>query len=197
MKENAGDSSKTMLPATDSIFKIEVPFDDFKVIFPNLAVYDEPKQFVDTVEINVDIGYSFENCLMQIESFNKTNNYEVYLTLEQDLTLTKGENDFEDLLKWKKLINYGRLNDSSGFFHLSKYNLDSLKNQLSKDFKSIKKNVLASKGAYITKGLDTVTTLNNLPVELWISKLIIKIIQTDAKGSKKTKYIINKATYGC
>ena len=69
--------------------------------------------------------------------------------------------------------------------------------ELAKDFQKIKAAVMKLKGEYITESLDSVTNVKNLPVELWVRRVIIKIIRIKSKGTSEAYYIIAVSPWGC
>lgn len=182
---------------TDKKPSVDLDFEDFRVSFTNFSIYDAPIKSGDTLITNEEAGFSFENSLMKIEPSDNSSKYEVYLMYENSLTLLIGYQNYLDLEKWKKKSGFCLLNDSSSYYHLAPYDKDSIRREIQKDVLLIKTIALKQKGEYITKDLDTVSTISNLPVELWISKTIIKIIQTDRQGRRKIKYILNNSSYGC
>lgn len=191
------DSLITELPDADKKPTVLLNFENFNVVFTDFSIYDEPFKSGDTLITNEEIGFGLQSSLMKIEPLNNDIKYEVYIMFEHNVILHIGEKKDMDLEKWKNKSQFNLISDSSGYYHIPFYEKDSLKLKIQKDIQTIKEIALKQKGEYITKDLDTVSTISNLPLEIWVGKTIIKIIQIDKQGKRITKYILNNTSYGC
>lgn len=191
------DSLITELPSADKKPSVLLNFEDFNVVFTDFSIYDEPFKSGDTLITNEEIGFGLQSSLMKIEPLNNDLKYEVYIMFEHNVILHIDEKKDMALEKWKNKSEFSLINDSSGYYHIPFYDQDPLKLMIQKDILAIKEIALKQKGEYITKDLDTVSTISNLPLEIWVGKTIIKIIQTNKQGKRITKYILNNTSYGC
>jgi hypothetical protein len=191
------DSIITEIPDVDKKQTVLLNFEDFNVVFTDFSIYDEPFKSGDTLIINEEIGFGLQSSLMKIEPLNKDLKYEVYIMFEHNVILHIDEKKDMDLEKWKNKSEFSLINDSSDYYHIPFYDQDPLKLMIQKDILTIKEIALKQKGEYITKDLDTVSTISNLPLEIWVGKTIIKIIQIDKQGKRITKYILNNSSYDC
>jgi hypothetical protein len=186
------------------IYQKEVPVTevDLESFIVNLIGYSGiiTKSNADSISLEASpYVMNFENKLLQIVPGDSADTFEVFSALGQTLTVSLGEEEgFKHLSRWGKIGKYNSITDSATYFFRTPLHYRHEKEkELRKEFNEIKAEVLKLKGESIAKSLDTVTVLNHLPVELWISREIIKIVRAGENGIKETKYIIVRNHYGC
>jgi hypothetical protein len=183
----------------DELNKLSIEFDEFRLIINNYSTFDD-SIFIekDTLILDEELGFSFENRLIEIQPKNKLDKFELSIALENNLTVYVGEKQFEDLENWKKIGQYEKLKDSSKFyFRLPYYNREQKEQKLNKDFDKIKNEVLKIEGDYITEEIKNVESINKLPIEFWISRALLQIIRTDENGEMEKIILINNSSWGC
>ena len=107
----------------------------------------------------------------------------------KSLTASLGEKQSEDLLDWKQFETYIELKGSNNYFRVIQFHEREKFEQLNRDFKKIKTKILELRGEYVTKELDSVTSIAYLPVALWVSRVILKITRIKPNGTRVTYYI--------
>lgn len=176
---------------------VAIDMGDYLVTIFNFALYDSVQYSGDSIFLTEDLGFPLENARMKIYSAEKGQSFVVNFAVKQTLTLNQAERVGKDLPAWTKQHEYAKANDSASYYLFTHYKRDSLARNLASDFKAIKKVVLKNRGDYITPEIDTVTSVEQLPVELWISESLIKIVQLNRDGKTRTKFIVCKSLYGC
>ena len=152
----------------------------------------------DTIILDEEMGFNLNEKLIEIKPKNKSDQFSISVAIENNLTVYVGEKQFKDLKRWKKIGNYTELNDSLNYFFTTKpYDREMKEQNLETSFEDIKKEMFKLKGEYITKELETAKSLKNLPIELWISRVYIRITRTTDKGVKDEILIINNSSWGC
>ena len=183
----------------DELSKFSVDFDNFKLIINGYSIFNN-YVFIDndTLILDEELGYNLENRLIEIQPKNKSDKFELFMALENNLTVYVGEKQFQELKNWKKIEQYERLKDSSDyFFKTSNYNRKTKEKKLESDFEKIKSEVLKLKGEYITEEISRANSINKLPIEFWISRVFLKIIRTNENGEKEQIVLINNSSWGC
>lgn len=178
---------------------LDVELEEYSVIINDYSAWDIIfSKNKDTIVLKEELGFNFENKLIEIKPKNKSDKFEVFIALENNLTVYVGEKDYQDLNQWKKVEDYHKLKDSTlYFFRTVNYERKKREQKLEPDFNKIKTKVLGLKGEYITERLIEADSLNKLPIELWISRAFLKIIRTSVDGEKEEIILINNSTWGC
>ncbi|WP_457618316.1 hypothetical protein [Lutibacter sp.] len=183
----------------DELNKLSIDFDNYKLIINGYSTFND--NFIidkDTLIFDEELGFNFENRLIEIQPKNKLDKFELFIALENNLTVYVGEKQFQELKNWKKIEQYEKLIDSSNFFFkTSNYNRKIKEQKLESDFDKIKREVLKLKGEYITDEINKADSINKLPIEFWISRVFLKIIRTNSNGEKEQLVIINNSSWGC
>ncbi|SHI95332.1 hypothetical protein [Algibacter luteus] len=183
----------------DELNKLSIDFDNYKLIINGYSTFND--NFIidkDTLIFDEELGFNFENRLIEIQPKNKFDKFELFIALENNLTVYVGEKQFQELKNWKKIEQYEKLKDSSNFFFkTSNYNRKIKEQKLESDFEKIKREVLKLKGEYITEEINKADSINKLPIEFWISRVFLKIIRTKENGEKEQLVIINNSSWGC
>ena len=175
-----------------------VEFEHFVVRLIDYAYYRKAERIEDTVRLETQVGENLDSKLIQIIPKDNSDKFKVYVALERNLTASIGEKQSEDLADWKTIEDYKELKDSSDkYFRTIQFHQKEKEMELAKDFQKIKAAVMKLKGEYITESLDSVTNVKNLPVELWVRRVIIKIIRINIKGTSDAYYIIAVSPWGC
>ncbi|KXX69216.1 hypothetical protein AVL50_20275 [Flammeovirga sp. SJP92] len=178
---------------------VQIDFKDFEVILSEYLCYnlEHLKNYKsDTVYIDEEVGFDLDNQLLRIASKAKEDRFEVYVSFEQDLRVIVSENQLEDLEKWHTQEPFVKILDSAQYYYrLPSYKINE--KELSKDFKKIKEEILKLDGEYIDSTLNTASKLEELPILLWISKVLIKIVYTDINGIQRTILLENQSSWGC
>ncbi len=173
-------------------------FSEFYVRLIDYAYLAEPAASGDTIQVRTEVGQDLDSKLLQIIPNNDSDRFKVFVAIEQSLTVSLGERQTKDLKDWKHLYSYVELSDSAdNHFRTIPFQREEKEARLSFDFLKIKDKVLQHEGEYITTNLDSVTRVQGLPIELWISRVIIRIEQTRMNGTKINHYIDAISPYGC
>ena len=183
----------------DELNKLSIDFDKFKLIINGYSTFND-NVFIDkdTIILDEELGFNFENKLIEIQPKNELDKFELFIALENNLTVYVGEKQFQELKNWKKIEQYEKLKDSSDFFFkTSNYNRKTKEKKLESDFEKIKSEVLKLKGEYITEEINRANSINKLPIEFWISRVFLKIIRTNENGEKEQIVLINNSSWGC
>ncbi len=183
--------------ASPKNFAIEL--ENYSIIINDyLALNTVISEHNDTITLDEEMGFNLNEKRIEIKPKNISDKFTISVALENNLTVYVGEKQFEDLKEWKRIGSYTELNDSLNYFFTTKpYDREAKEKNLETSFDDIKKETLKLKGEYITKELETVKSLKNLPIEFWISRVYIKIIRTTEEGVKDEILIINNSSWGC
>lgn len=181
----------------NKVINEEIEFDNFKVKLIDYSYSGEPKRSGDTVHLETELGKNLENKLIQIIPIDKSDKFKVYVALERSLTASLGEKQSEDLLDWKQFETYIELKGSNNYFRIIQFHEREKFEELNRDFKKIKTKIFELRGEYVTKELDSVTSIAYLPVALWVSRVILKITRIKPNGTRVTYYIDTVSPWGC
>jgi len=183
----------------DELNKLSIDFDNYKLIINGYSTFSD-NFFIDkdTIILDEELGFNFENRLIEIQPKNELDKFELFIALENNLTVYVGEKQFQELKNWKKIEQYEKLKDSSVFFFkTSNYKRKIKEQKLESDFDKIKSEVLKLKGEYITEEINHADSIKKLPIEFWISRVFLKIIRTNENGEKEQVVLINNSSWGC
>jgi len=181
--------------------KLMIDLEEYSIIINEYTTINSKYSInKDTVVIAEKLGYTFENKLVQIKPKVNTDKYDVFMALEGKVTVFTGENEMieQDLRGWVKIEDYQRLKlNTSLSFNTIAYNVDIKKKKLKEYVNELKKELLKIEGVYSKDEIIKAKTLDELPVEYWISRSFLKIIRTPIKGEKEEIIIINHSSLGC
>lgn len=176
---------------------IEINVDDFLITIFNYRCISEPKLISDTIYLDTDTGQDLDYKLLRIIPKEVTDTFEISESFEQNLTLSLSERNWVTLPEWTFFDEYEALTDSSQYYRTEPFHRVEKAQELQTDLEKIKQKVLSFSGEYITPDLETVPKIQNLPVELWIDEVIIKIVRLKNDGTVQTWFIDAKSYYGC
>ena len=153
---------------------------------------------IDTIHLEEGIEFNLDHQLMTLIPKSSEDKFEVFVSLEQDLRISAGEKHIVDLEDFHVNGPFETIVDSAQFhFRLPAYNYTQREKDISENLNEIKAAILNIEGEYIPTSLDSISDLNRIPADIWISKVLIKIHHFNAKGDKKTYLIINQSSWGC
>jgi len=153
---------------------------------------------MDTIHLEEGIEFNLDHQLMTLMPQSSEDKFEVSVSLEQDLRVSAGEKHIVDLEDFHVKGPFETIVDSAQFyFRLPAYNYAQRERDISENLNEIKAAILNIEGEYIPTSLDSISDLNRIPADIWISKVLIKIHHFNAKGDKKTYLIINQSSWGC
>ena len=153
---------------------------------------------IDTIHLEEGIEFNLDHQLMTLIPKSSEDKFEVLVSLEQDLRVSAGEKHIVDLEDFHINGPFETIVDSAQFyFRLPAYNYAQRERDISENLNEIKAAILNIEGEYIPTSLDSISDLNRIPADIWISKVLIKIHHFNAKGDKKTYLIINQSSWGC
>ena len=199
-EESEGQEVESIEPSNISN-SVRINLGDFKVILLDYLCYNSEyleNYKSDTIPLDEEVGFNLDSQLLRIVPKSNDDKFEVYVAFEQDLRVYVGEKQVIDLEKWHIQDSFVKIPDSAQyFFRLPSYNTKEKEQRLSNYFEQIKEDVLKIDGEYIDSTLDNVTDLNKLPIEFWISKVLIKIVYIDANSNQRTFLLKNQSSWGC
>ena len=153
---------------------------------------------IDTILLEEGIEFNLDHQLMTLMPKSSEDKFEVSVSLEQDLRVSAGEKHIVDLEDFHVNGPFEKIIDSAEFyFRLPAYNYAQRERDISENLNEIKAAILNIEGEYIPTSLDSISDLNRVPADIWVSKVLIKIHHFNAKGDKKTYLIINHSSWGC
>lgn len=192
MPDSTSDEEASFAPK-----EVLIEFDDFAIRILNYAYLRGPNSNKDTIQLFTDLGESLENKLIQIIPREPSDRFQVSVSLQQNLTTNTGERQWETLGEWTYFDPYKDVADSLGYFRIRSFQRQERFDALYKDQEKIKERVRLLKGEYITKELDTIANIRRWPIELWIERVMIRIIQQHKDDSRQVWYVNAISPYGC
>ncbi len=180
---------------------IIIELNDFDVVLSEYGgslTHCAKNLYADTLHLEEGIEFNLDHQLMTLIPESREDKFEVSVSLEQDLRVSAGEKYIVDLEDFHVNGPFETIIDSAKFyFRLPAYNYKQREKNISENLNEIKAAILNIEGEYIPSSLDSLSILDNLPFDIWISKVLIKIYHFNTKGDKKTYLIINHSSWGC
>lgn len=180
---------------------IIIELNDFDVVLSEYVgslTHRAENSDIDTIHLEEGIEFNMDHQLMTLMPKSSEDKFEVSVSLEQDLRVSAGEKHIVDLEDFHINGPFETIIDSAQFyFRLPAYNYAQRERDISKNINEIKTAILNIEGEYIPTSLDSISDLNRVPADIWISKVLIKIHHFNVKGDKKTYLIINHSSWGC
>ncbi len=177
-----------------------INFKEFKLLLfdhPCYALDDIDSIVSDTINLEEDIGTTIALKQLEILSRDSTLSFEVFSSYSQTLRVYVGEKDFQDLDEWTTSDPFVQLKDSFGSYRLPSFQATRKTAEISEDILQITQRIKSIEGIDTNQIADSVTTISQLPLELWVYRTIIKINVLNSSGRLSTKYIINNSSWGC
>lgn len=182
----------------DSIIIQLTDFDVLLAEYGGSLTHRAENSDIDTIHLEEGIEFNLDHQLMTLMPKSSEDKFEVSVSLEQDLRVSAGEKHIVDLEDFHVNGPFEKIIDSAEFyFRLPAYNYTQRERDISENLNEIKAAILNIEGEYIPTSLDSISDLNRVPADIWISKVLIKIHHFNAKGDKKTYLIINHSSWGC
>lgn len=176
-------------------------FGEFKVNISNFESYTRSNLEEienDTIFIEPKMGFELSEKNFVILPSNTDTKFEVSVAFEQTLRVQVGEKNVQDLNDWFKLDPFLQIEAIQDFkYKVPSFEREKRVKDLESDFSSIKHALINLKGEYIDTSLNQIQSIERLPINLWASRTILRISMVFKDGSRITKFIVNKGTWGC
>lgn len=179
--------------------KTILDFDEYKLIVHKFESYPNTySKNIDTLVIDEEVGNSFENLLLEIIPKNESDSFQLYICRHSNLMVSVGENDTKNLSEWAKISEFEVLKDSSKlYFRVGKIKYPDINTELQTEFEILKSTILEFEGEYLDKELlEKSDSINDLDIEVWINKTILKIIRINS-GEQEEKILVSNSSWGC